>query len=98
MRHLSTRRFRSLGAARKPHDAETQVAGHNVLFRRVDHSNRGDWSPEHRGPGPSLTLAFGRALISWKAVELGRLEMHAKHDQAVRFQAWIFSLNPNLQG
>ena len=56
MRHLSTRRFRSLGAARKPHDAETQVAGHNVLFRRVDHSNRGDWSPEHRGPGQVLRL------------------------------------------
>ena len=39
------------------------------------------------------------ALISWKAVELGRVDMHANmHDQAVRFQVWIFGLVPSLPG
>ena len=36
---LSLRRFCCLGAARKSYDAKTQVAGHDILFRWVNHSH-----------------------------------------------------------
>ena len=49
-------------------------AGHDVLFRWIDYSNRGLPNIELFGKSHA---GFRSALISWKTVGLGRLDMYA---------------------
>ena len=78
-------------------DFKLKRQGTTFSSDRSINSNRGDRSPEHglleqvlRLPSDGIDLVEGS--------RVGTVGHVRKHDQAVRFQAWVFSLVPNLPG